>query len=101
MDRSQRLSHPVFHFLVRQALVQWTVGHVIEDCGGEELVVGRLEDHAYQGAHPAEGGSGDFQVAYPHTTLPAQDTVEVQDEGRLSRSIRPNQGYFFPRLDGQ
>ena len=46
IHRLQRPGHPPHHLLMRNAQILWPKGDILFDNGGDNLVIGRLKDHA-------------------------------------------------------
>ncbi len=88
------------HLIGRVALVDGAKGDVVEDGGGEELVIGILEDEADGGADGAQVLLVDGQpTGVDLTSLRQQQAVEVEKQGGLAGTVGADQGDFLAGLD--
>jgi hypothetical protein len=75
--------------------VQGPKGHVLKDCGREELVVRILKDHPDPGSNQREVVLREGEVHDLDLSLSLVDAVKLEHEGAFPSSIGPDQSDFL------
>src|SRR5687767_16039190 len=81
--------------MLRQSLIYRPESHIIKYSWREKLIVGRLEYQPNSRPHPSQVCFYNIEVAHTHEAAPAEDSVEMQHERRLSRTVWSNKCDLF------
>ncbi len=101
-NRGERPVHAAMDLCLRDAHVQRTEGHVVEDGGGEELVIGILEDEPDLTPDAPHRRAIDDRAPDAHDPMRrGVDPVEVQHQRRLAGAVRAHQGHLLAATDAQ
>jgi len=93
----QGLLYPQFHLFLGASQVERAEGHVVEDSGGEELILWVLKDQPHLAPDPLEVPVLDGQAENPHRTIVApEEAIQVEQEGGFTRPIGADEGHPLP-----